>query len=276
MNHATKRLAISSHTDHRARARAADRGVPDVLRGVSMSPASAAEALECLTLVGARLRAAGDPRAAFADVYAVITRRVRDALLETEAPLFDDPGFISRLAGRFCELYLAALRRSLAGEREPIAAWAEAERRGRSRRTLPVQHALLGLNAHINYDLAVGLLANVTALGARDAATLARYRHDHDAVNRILEAAIPEVLGLLAERYGCPAARLALAAPAALLGAASRATLFTLRAWRSRVWDDLLAMLGAAGGAGVARVEARMDRRAGLFARLLGLPLPAL
>ena len=252
----------------------------DILRGVSLSPASADEAFDCLTLVGERLRRAGDPRAAFTDVYAVITRRVRDAVNDGGAPLFEEPQFISRLAGRFCELYLAALRRSLAGEPEPITAWAVADLRRRSRGTLPLQHALLGLNAHINCDLALGLLANVSALGdAGDAARMARYHHDHDAVNRILEAAMPEVLELLAARHGCPASRLVRAAREGLRRAACRVTLFTLQVWRARVWDDLVAMLGAVeagGAAGVARIAARMNLRAGLFARLLGLPLPAL
>lgn len=259
---------------------AARDGGPGILRGVSVSPTSAAEAFDCLTLVAERLRRAGDPRAAFTDVYAIITRRVRDAVNEGGASFFEEPQFISRLAGRFCELYLAALRRSLAGEPEPITAWAVADRRKRSRGTLPVQHALLGLNAHINYDLALGLLANVSALGgARDAAKMERYHHDHDAVNRILEAAIPEVLELLSTRHGCPASRLVRAARDGLRRGAFRVTLFTLRVWRARVWDDLVAMLGAVeagGAAGAARIVARMNLRAGLFARLLGLPLPAL
>lgn len=249
----------------------------DILDAVPLSPASAGEAFDCLSLVSSRLRAAGDPRAAFADVYAIITRRVRDAVNDTAAPLFQEPQFISRLAGRFCALYLAALRRSLAGEREPIDAWAVADRRKRSHRTLPVQHALLGLNAHINYDLALGLLANLSALGeTAGSAKMARYRHDHDEVNRILEAAMPEVLALLSTRYGCPIARLVLAAEAGARRAACQATLLTLRVWRARVWDDLLVMLGSPEIRGLARVEARMNLRAGLFARLLGMPLPVL
>jgi hypothetical protein len=249
----------------------------DLLYGIPLAPESASEAFECLTLVGARLRAAGDPRAAFTDVYAVITRRVSEALSDSDAPLFEEPQFISQLAGRFCALYLAALRRSLSGEPEPIRAWAVADRKGTSRWTLPVQHALLGLNAHINYDLALGLLANISALGeACDAAKMASYHHDHHAVNRILEAAIPEVLELLSGRYGCPVARLVLAARGKVRRAACRATLFTLEVWRERVWDDLVTMLGAADVAGVLHVETRMNLRAGMFARLLGLPVPAL
>ena len=58
-------------------------------------------------------------------------------------------------------------------------------------------------------------------------------------------------------------------------------TVILVHGWMvsGRVWDDLVAMLGAVeagGAAGAARIVARMNLRAGLFARLLGLPLPAL
>lgn len=246
----------------------------DVLDGVPLCPASVGEAYECLTTVGARLRAKGDPRAAFTDVYAVITRRVRDAIEGSAECPFVEPEFISRLAGRFCALYLAALRRSLNGDDEPISAWAAAAERKGSARTLPVQHALLGLNAHINYDLAIGLYDNVAFLGAAgDDARMARYQHDHDAVNAILEEAMPEVLSLLAERYGCPIADLVLRS-GGLGRALCGGTIFTLRVWRSRVWRDLSAMLAAQGPRGRARIASRMDLRSGLFATVLGLPLP--
>jgi hypothetical protein len=275
MNLAPTRFDASSHSIPRSRARTSHGLV--ILEGIPTSPSSAREALSCLTLLGARLRAAGDPRAAFADVYAIITRRVCEALEGSSAPLFEEPCFISQLAGRFCALYLAVMRRSLAREPEPIAAWSMADRRSTSRWTLPVQHALLGLNAHINYDLALGLRATVSALGgADDPEKMARYRHDHDAVNGILDAAVPEALELLAVRHGCPASRFLLAARTEVRRAASRAALFALEVWRSRAWNDSLALLAAGTPRRAVRVEARMNLRAGLVARLLGLPLPAL
>lgn len=242
----------------------------DVLDGLPPAPTSVAEAYECLATVSARLRRHGDPRAVFPDVYAVITRRVRDAVEGTAPSPFIEPQFISRLAGRFCELYLAALRRSLDGARDPSAAWARADLATKSPHVLPVQHALLGLNAHINYDLALGLHGTLSLAGdAADAARMRRYRHDHDAVNGILEAAMPEVLELLAGRHGCPAARLALRNDH-LRRRMSDATLLVLKVWRDRVWDDLVALLAAKDAARYARIVTRMDRRSGLVARLVG------
>lgn len=240
--------------------------------GIPRSPGSAPEALACLERVSERLRAAGDPRAAFTDVYAIITRRVCAAVRGEAPPRFRAPRFMSRLAGRFCALYLAALRRSIAGAPEPISAWALAHRRTHSRRTPPMLHAVLGLNAHINYDLALGLSVNLSTLGTHDAAAMAQYRHDHDAVNDILEAAMPESLEVLSVRHGCPVSTHLLALPGAR-EAGCHAALLTLRVWRARVWEDMLA-LRAAAPADRRRLEARMNLRAALFGHLLSPPLP--
>jgi hypothetical protein len=247
----------------------------DVLRGLTLAPTSAAEALECLTTVSARLRAVGDARAVFPDIYSVVTRRVLESIRGQGRTVFFEPAFISRLAGRFCELYLAALRRSFEGELQPCAAWSVADRASSSDAVTPVQHALLGLNAHINFDLALGLFANVLALGgAGDQVKMDRYRHDHDAVNEILAEALPEVVALLADRYGCPIARRVLRLGAVRLRLYA-ATLFTLETWRTRVWRDLLELLAARHAADRARIEARMSLNSGLTARVLAIKVPA-
>ncbi len=276
MLHSRVTAVRPSHPLHRAISVSKKPSTSHVLDGVAIAPTSVAEAYDILTLVSARLRATGDRRAVFPDIYAVVTRRVRDSIHGRARPLFVEPQFISRLAGRFCELYLAALRRSLTGDPERIAAWAVADSVKASPHTLPVQHAILGLNAHINFDLALGLFANVLALGgAGDEHKMARYLHDHDAVNEILEEALPEVLALLAERYGCPASRLLLHVQ---VGAArSRmfaVILFTLRRWRTHVWSDLLDLLAAPGPVERHHVEARMNRRAHVLARLFAVPMP--
>lgn len=274
---ASSRSAESPHLERRRSISREQTVAPDdPLAGIPSAPASVREALDCLTEVSVRLRSQGDPRAAFTDVYAIITRRVRDAIDDEATCPFVEPEFISRLAGRFCTLYLAALRRSLQGSPEPSHAWSIAHRKDRCARLLPVQHAMLGLNAHINYDLAHGLFGNVGSLGgSQDAATMVRYRHDHDAVNQILQDAMPEVLELLASRYGCATAHLVLRA-GQLRHALCSATIFTLRVWRTRVWRDLLAMIAAPDEAARARIDSRMNVRSGLFAMVLALPVPAL
>jgi hypothetical protein len=50
----------------------------------------------------------------------------------------------------------------------------------------PLRHVLLGMNAHINYDLPQALLAVITDEEFGDPALLARRRSDHQAIDRVL------------------------------------------------------------------------------------------
>lgn len=244
----------------RARARALS-----VLDGVDMAPKSVEGALQALETVAARLRERGDARAVFPDVYAVITRRVK-MTVEGQGPAFLEPQWISRLAGLFCEYYLAALKGSLTGGPLP-SAWGLAF--GRGDMEAASLDALLGINAHINYDLAQGLYSNIVFHGAeRDPRLLARYRHDHDLVNSILAAAMPEIFDILAKRYRCPLA-LMVTRSRGVQASVSRGVMLTLRQWRDRVWDDLSAMLEAGDEASRKAVLARMDRSSALIARAI-------
>jgi hypothetical protein len=238
-----------------------------IFSGVTMAPANVVEALAALETVAARLRERNDPRAVFPDVYAVITRRVRDAIVHGQR--FLEPAWISRLAGIFCEHYLNALAASLDGRACEADAWNVAFECSGARGTAAAVHALLGINAHINFDLALGLYENIVRHGAAaDARLLRRYRHDHDLVNEILSAAMPEIFEILARRYACPLARVATLTPD-VQRAVSKAVMFSLRRWRDRVWDDLLDLLAAESSAGRAAVLARMNQRSATVARAL-------
>lgn len=263
---ATKR-PLPRQSIHRSPAATAGREA--ILRGVTMTPANVVEALAALETVAARLRERDDPRAVFPDVYAVITRRVRDAVVDGRGQRFLEPAWISRLAGIFCEYYLSALAASLEGSACEADAWDVAFQRGGADRTAAAVHALLGINAHINFDLALGLYENVIRHGAAtDARLLRRYRHDHDLVNEILSAALPEIFEILTRRYGCPLSRIATLTPD-VQRTASKAVMFSLRRWRARVWDDLLDLLSAEGAEDRAAVLARMNQRSATIARAL-------
>ncbi|WP_437625014.1 DUF5995 family protein [Sorangium sp. So ce1151] len=238
-----------------------------VLEGVTMKPMNVAEALVALETVAARLREKNDPRAVFPDVYAVITRRVKEAVVDGTDDRFLEPAWISRLAGIFCEYYLKALEASLDGRSTGVEAWDVAFQCNSARGTAAAVHALLGINAHINYDLALGLYQNIVQHGAvQDARLLGRYRHDHDLVNEILAAAMPEIFAILSDRYGCPLARIATVTKD-VQRTVSSVVLFLLRKWRDRVWDDLLSLLATAGDLDRRTVVTRMNRNAGKVAR---------
>lgn len=242
-----------------------------VLEGVTMKPANVAEALVALETVAARLRERNDPRAVFPDVYAVITRRVKEAVFDGTDRRFLEPAWISRLAGIFCEYYLSALEASLAERATGVDAWDVAFECNGARGTAAAVHALLGINAHINYDLALGLYRNIVQHGAeQDARLLARYHHDHDLVNEILAAAMPEIFAILRERYGCPLARIA-TFTRDVQRTVSGVVLFLLKMWRDRVWDDLLSLLAEERDADRRAVVARMNQHAGKIARTLAV-----
>jgi hypothetical protein len=230
-------------------------------------PRNCRQALVALETVARAFRARGDARAVFPDLYAIITRRVLRAL-EGHGPVtFQEPGWLDRLAGIFGRLYLDALDDHTAGQPLPASAWQAAHDAALGGQTVPVHDAFLGISAHINYDLALGIAENIRAHGTEDdPAAVARYKHDHDAVNVILEQSIPECLDMLIERYGCTTTWLvAGAAPTREL--VVRGVLLMLQVWRERVWDDMLAMLTAGSEADEAVVRQRMDALSGQVAR---------
>lgn len=241
------------------------------LFGINLNPSDVFSALPSLQQVSQRLRQKRDARAVFPDVYAVITRRVEEEINKGADCMFLEPAWIARLAGLFAVRYFESLTAALQGATQPSHAWRLAYEYAAQGLTLPVQDALLGVNAHINFDLAQGIYDNIVAAGAQnDPQRLARYRHDHDAVNRILEGAIPECLELLANRYGCPLTRV-IVRSGTVKTACCHLTLAMLKLWRDRVWDDVLALLSAHDESERAAVLSRTNRESGIIAGLIGL-----
>jgi hypothetical protein len=238
--------------------------------GVPEEPRCAPEALHALSTVADRLQRDGDRRAAFPDIYAIITRRVVETVALEGRGAFLEPRWIDRLAGRFCSRYLATLRWSLDGDAQDTAAWSAAYASCADPGALPLQRVLLGLSAHINYDLAVGIAATMTEMGAaRDPARQARMHHDHDAVNCLLRASIPEAFDHLVVRHACPASR---AIFAHSYGLAEWLIMEMLTTWRARVWEDALELVRARTPAERDRVLRRLSRRSRWYARVLATP----
>ncbi len=254
--------------EHRVGSRAEGMGWLD-RAGVPLHPKSAEEALRALDAVTAHLIETGDARAAFPDVYGIITRRVAESVALGDRGIFQAPRWISRLAGRFCERYLETLRWSFDRHQQDAGAWAIAYDAGDGAGTLPLQHVLLGLSAHINFDLALGIYRTIVEFGAFDGASMRRYRHDHDAVNHLLRASIPEAFDHLIRRHRCEASAVLYQRAYAV---SEWAAMWILATWRARVWDDALVLLHARSTAERERVVAAMERRSRRIGRLLALP----
>jgi hypothetical protein len=227
---------------------------------INRMPTTPEAALAALEHVAAELAATGDARAAFPDVYAVITEKVIDRLGDGSG-YFRAPEFISALVGVFTTRYLQTLDWSLDGRPQDCRGWDLAYRLAAAGNTLPAAaHATLGISAHINYDLALGIHQVVVQLGAsEDQSRLALFKHDHDAVNALLAASFPESARRLRTTHGCSIASLL---PDSSIDRVTPFLLKVLSGWRDDVWLNMLALISATGATERAAAMARMDDRA--------------
>ncbi|MDD9942010.1 MAG: DUF5995 family protein [Myxococcales bacterium] len=236
---------------------------------IEWRPKDAPSALRALELLGRRLREKGDQRAVFCDIYILITRRVVGIMSADDNAGFIDARWLSLLTGRFAEEALIATLTSLRNTTVRRAAWRFANHYSAHKLAKPCQDAILGVSAHINYDLPIVVYDHLAAEGAAlDVDRLKRYRHDYMRVNKILEASIPECLDLLVERYQCPITTRLLQVPLCrpfLCHAVHK----TLVAWRDRVWSETLELLHAPNADVRRAIIERMDRRAGRIAQLV-------
>ena len=134
----------------------------------------------------------------FLDTYRRTTIAVGKAVEDAQ---FEDPDWVQRWDAAFAELYLAALDLDLAGSPDVPRPWRLAFD---APATLPaLRHVLLGINAHINYDLPQALLAVISDEEFADPRVVARRRRDHERIDGVLSgrvAAEDDELGALTAR----------------------------------------------------------------------------
>ena len=121
--------------------------------------------------------APADGVARFNDLYLAVTRAV---LAETRAGEFEQPELLARLDVVFAGRYFAAVDAARPGH-----AWRPLFDARRSRRIAPLQFALAGMNAHINHDLALALVAVCAEFGVRPDRGTPHHR-DYLRVNALL------------------------------------------------------------------------------------------
>ncbi|HLU66674.1 MAG TPA: DUF5995 family protein [Kofleriaceae bacterium] len=242
------------------------------LDGIDLVPAGGEEAFRSLAAVADRLYRAGDPRAAFAEIYGVITREVA-AELASPTCGFLEPDTEREVMAVFCARYFDTLVWSLEGRPQDCQAWQVAYQAAARRSTIPFQDVVLGLQAHINYDLAIGIARVLAARGARgDQQALARFKHDHDHLNVILRGSMGECFERLCTRHGCRFSGVLWQRPQPVT---ARLVLSVLTSWRERVWTDVLRLLEADREEERRAIIAAMDRRSGRIARAVVAPSAA-
>jgi hypothetical protein len=134
---------------------------------------------------------ANDQRSVFLRCYALMTRNMLDALGSSE---FIDPVWVSRLLEHFANYYFDALDAYEAGAERVPEVWRCAHDAARRSHTPAISLLLLGVNAHINYDLvlAVADLLEPEWQDLSEADRRARY-DDYCRVNDIIGGTIDAV-----------------------------------------------------------------------------------
>lgn len=117
---------------------------------------------------------------AFLGTYQRTTLAVGKAVDEGR---FEDAEWVARWDAAFAELYLAALDAHLAAG-TPSRPWRLAF--GAPNALPALRHVLLGINAHVNYDLPQALLAVITDDDFSDPALMERRRRDHGRIDGVL------------------------------------------------------------------------------------------
>jgi hypothetical protein len=131
------------------------------------------------------MEAAGDPKRIFHATYLRTTIAVAEEIKRPGG--FADPEWTERWDVAFADLYLEALEQLRAGE-QLSRPWAVAFGAPPG---LPVlNRLLLGMNAHINYDLPQALLAVISDEEFDDAELIAGREADHRAIDDILAARV--------------------------------------------------------------------------------------
>jgi Family of unknown function (DUF5995) len=121
-----------------------------------------------------------DPKRHFLGTYLRTTRAVSD---ELASGTFLDPAWVERWDVFFADLYLNALETWNANG-TPAEPWRVAFGTDTD---LPVlRHVLLGMNAHVNYDLPLSLLGVIDDAEFADPNVVAKRNRDHTHIDRVL------------------------------------------------------------------------------------------
>jgi hypothetical protein len=125
-------------------------------------------------------------RAAFLGAYLRTTEAVGKAVRDG---LFSDADWVRRWDVAFAELYFTAHDADLAGDPAGVARpWQLAFS---APPELPaLRHVLLGINAHVNYDLPQAMLAVISPGEFADPGLIERRRQDHERIDAVLASRV--------------------------------------------------------------------------------------
>jgi hypothetical protein len=125
-----------------------------------------------------------DGVACFNRMYLGVTQQVKDRLTHG---FFDSPAFMEHLDVVFANIYFAALDAAVNEQNSPPPAWAPLLEARSNRSIYPIQFAFAGMNAHINHDLPMAVVAACVDLATTP--TAGTHLADYQKVDGLLDAA---------------------------------------------------------------------------------------
>jgi hypothetical protein len=186
----------------------------------------------------------GDPKRYFLGTYLRTTRAVAD---ELSSGNFFDPTWVERWDVFFADLYLNALD-SWTSNGTPAEPWRIAFSADTG---LPVlRHVLLGMNAHINYDLPLSLLGVIDDAEFADPEVMANRNRDHTHIDTVLLGRVGAEDEAITAAHGGKSTYERLKAPLE-----RRATGHFLREARTKVWANTRLMAAARARGDAAALE---------------------
>jgi hypothetical protein len=184
-----------------------------------------------------RWEAAADRRSIFLSCYMLMTGNMLAAI---DAGEFDDAGWVNILLHRFADYYFDALAAYEQDSPATPAVWRLAFDAARRPQTQVLQNLLLGVSAHINYDLVLTLVDMLERewAGLSQDQRGRRYA-DHCHVNQVIGRTVDSVQDTIVERLAP-----ALDIVDKLLGPldewmASR----LITHWRDQVWQNAVLLM---------------------------------
>lgn len=178
-----------------------------------------------------------DQRSAFLRCYALMTGNTLRAIDQSQ---FHDPQWVARLLHLFADYYFLALEAYDQNDARTPVVWRLAFDAAGEQHTEILQNLLLGINAHINYDLVLTLVEMLE----REWATLSpeqrqqRYE-DHCHVNTIIAATVDSVQ----DQVVTPESRWLEVVDWVFGPLDERMAARLIRHWREHVWQLAMQML---------------------------------
>lgn len=201
-----------------------------------------------------RWQPAGDARAVFLSCYSLMTNNVFTAIDEGA---FIDPLWVNRLLQRFAGYYFEALETYERGSTIAPAVWQVAFDSAKAGDQQPLQLLLLGVNAHINYDLVLTLVDMLqpewpVLSSERREQRYADHCHINDVIGRTIDVVQDEIVEPLSPEMD--------RVDRALGPLDEWLTSTLISRWREEVWQNALRWLAAGDAAEQEAVREQVEQ----------------